>query len=360
MRAIREARKMAKELGVSGSRGVVGGKVCDDESNCRKRKSKKCECYAMLYGSLNREKERVVRKVVLKHLRLFLHAQHVDEEGWLKDVFWVGGRSRVAYEELGYMVCFDATYLTNEHEPPFVNFVCVNHHGQSLLLGCALVSHEDYDTFKWIFKKWLSSMNNQAPVAILTDQAAAIVKGKCGFVNRNAKIFEFPLKYSKALEKWTRDESNEDANFSKYLRRLVSGFEVEKLFQKLYTDTKFQEIQTECARMMYCFCLEERFIEDTIILYIEEDRVWVVPEGLSEENLIDRRRFYFATFNTVTKDVLCDCRKFQTDGIMCKHMIQILDQNHVLDIMEKYIVNRWRKDIIRKHTCVKVEYHDPS
>ncbi|XP_021763792.1 protein FAR-RED IMPAIRED RESPONSE 1-like [Chenopodium quinoa] len=106
--------------------------------------------------------------------QIFFHAQCLDEEGRLKNVLWVDARSRVAYEDFGDAVCFDATYLTNEYELPFANFVGVNHHGQSLSLGCALVSHEDCDTFAWIFRQWLVCMNNRAPKAILTDQAAAM------------------------------------------------------------------------------------------------------------------------------------------------------------------------------------------
>ncbi|XP_021727161.1 protein FAR-RED IMPAIRED RESPONSE 1-like [Chenopodium quinoa] len=104
----------------------------------------------------------------------FFHAQRLDEEGRLKDVLWVDARSRVAYEDFGDAVFFDATYLTNEYELLFANFVGVNHHGQSLLLGCALVSHEDCDTFAWIFRQWLACMNNRAPKAILTDQTAGM------------------------------------------------------------------------------------------------------------------------------------------------------------------------------------------
>ncbi|XP_021763158.1 protein FAR-RED IMPAIRED RESPONSE 1-like [Chenopodium quinoa] len=78
----------------------------------------------------------------------FYQAHRLDEEGRLKDVLWVDARSRVAFEDFGDVVCFDATYLTNEYELPFANFVGVNHHRQSILLGCALVSHEDSDTFR--------------------------------------------------------------------------------------------------------------------------------------------------------------------------------------------------------------------
>ncbi|XP_021758490.1 protein FAR1-RELATED SEQUENCE 8-like [Chenopodium quinoa] len=89
----------------------------------------------------------------------FYYAQRLDEHGRLKDVLWMDARSRATYEDFGDVVCFDATYLTNEYELPFVNFIGANHHGQSLLLGCALVSREDCDTFTWIFQQWLTCMN---------------------------------------------------------------------------------------------------------------------------------------------------------------------------------------------------------
>ncbi|XP_021746171.1 protein FAR-RED IMPAIRED RESPONSE 1-like [Chenopodium quinoa] len=383
----------------------------------------------------------------------------------LKDVLWVDARSRVAYEDFGDAVCFDATYLTNEYELPFANFVGVNHHGQSLLLGCALVSHEDCDTFAWIFRQWLACMNNRALKAILTDQAAAMRRplaevmpntvhhsciwkimskipeklGKCalykefvnplkelvyesfdpdefqtrwaefiaeyklednewlqslrkesrmwvpayvkeffwagmkttqrvesinrvfyGYVNRKTKLHEFPQKYCMALDQRVRDELSAYARCSKYLRRLVSGFKVEKIFQKLYTDNKFQEVQKECTRMMYCNVRGEKVLSENLIQYSGVDRVWIVPPGASEDVITNRRRTYNVTFCPMTKEVQCDCRKFETSGILCKHCIRILDENLVEDLPEKYIVDCWRKDIPRKHTRVKVAYHDPG
>ncbi|KAL2900009.1 Protein FAR1-RELATED SEQUENCE 3 [Bienertia sinuspersici] len=67
----------------------------------------------------------------------------VDEANKLMDVVWVDARSRVAYMDFCDVVCFDATYITNHYELPFANFVGVDHHGQTILLGCALVRNED-------------------------------------------------------------------------------------------------------------------------------------------------------------------------------------------------------------------------
>ncbi|XP_058002360.1 protein FAR-RED IMPAIRED RESPONSE 1-like [Hevea brasiliensis] len=58
---------------------------------------------------------------------------------------------------------------------PFATFVGVNHHGQSIILGCALLSHEDVETFKWVFSTWLSAMGDTHPHAIFTDQCESIM-----------------------------------------------------------------------------------------------------------------------------------------------------------------------------------------
>ena len=88
-------------------------------------------------------------------------------------MIWVDVRSRVAYKDFGDVVCFDTTYVTNDYDLLFANFVGLTDHGQSLLLGCALISNENCETFERLFKQWLICMGGKAPYAILTDQAVA-------------------------------------------------------------------------------------------------------------------------------------------------------------------------------------------
>jgi transposase-like protein len=57
---------------------------------------------------------------------------------------------------------------------PFVPFVGVNHHGQSMLFGTALISKENTETFVWLFETWLKCMNGRSPNAIITDQDRAM------------------------------------------------------------------------------------------------------------------------------------------------------------------------------------------
>ncbi|XP_021862797.1 protein FAR-RED IMPAIRED RESPONSE 1-like [Spinacia oleracea] len=422
MRERREAKKRAKNM-------QLGTSAIPEPPTKKIRKSKKCECLAMLRASRNGEGEWVVRHVVLEHsnhqptpskwrgvkeyrmalvtdhfkedllirfdsgapvsqvrenlaerlggieyvvltekdmshivhkerkLKMeggdvnammsyfeglqkdndkFFHAHRLDEEGHLKDIMWVDARNRVAFKDFGEVVCFDATYLTNSYELPFANFVGVNHHGHSLFLGCALMSHEDSESFTWLFRQWRICMGGRCPIAILTDQAPAmrrpllevmpearhrwyeelkdvmkevVYESLCveefesrwlsmlveykvkdhakshewlrdmykernmwvpaymnnyfwagmkttqrvesinsffdGFLEKKTKLYEFPTKYCDAMNKRCSDEKHADNNCAKYIRKLVTGFHVEKVFQKLYTDNKFRDVQRE-------------------------------------------------------------------------------------------------------------------
>ncbi|KAH7685558.1 FHY3/FAR1 family protein [Dioscorea alata] len=104
----------------------------------------------------------------------FFYLVDMDDEGRLRNVFWADALSRAAYESFGDVVSFDTTYLTNKYDMPFAPFVGVNHHGQTILFGCGLLSKEDTETYIWLFKTWLECMSGKAPNAIITDQCMAI------------------------------------------------------------------------------------------------------------------------------------------------------------------------------------------
>lgn len=69
----------------------------------------------------------------------YIYMYDTSDDGSLKNVFWADGRCRVAFRDFGDMVLFDTTYLKNRYRLPFFPFIAVNHHGQSIFLGCALI-----------------------------------------------------------------------------------------------------------------------------------------------------------------------------------------------------------------------------
>ncbi|XP_026413877.1 uncharacterized protein LOC113309638 [Papaver somniferum] len=55
-------------------------------------------------------------------------------------------------------------------------------------------------------------------------------------------------------------------------------------------------------------------------------------------------------------DVHCSCKLFESKGILCRHAIVVLIRNGIRLIPEKYILRRWRKDVTRPHTKVKLSF----
>ncbi|KAG6409930.1 hypothetical protein SASPL_127972 [Salvia splendens] len=104
----------------------------------------------------------------------FYYAIQLDDENRLSNVFWADARSRSAYSHFGDAVTFDTMYRPNQFQVPFAPFTGVNNHGQMVLFGCALLFDESEASFAWVFKTWLSAMNNRPPVSIKTDQDRAI------------------------------------------------------------------------------------------------------------------------------------------------------------------------------------------
>ncbi|XP_021771171.1 protein FAR1-RELATED SEQUENCE 5-like [Chenopodium quinoa] len=393
---------------------------------------------------------------------LFFHTNRVDDLGRLQDVLWVDARSRVAYEEFGDVVCFYSTYLTNEYKLPFCNFVGVNHHGKTVLFGCALVSRETAETFEWVFSNWLRCMGEKQPIGILTDQDPAMRKAlkvtmqgtvhrwciwhitkkfakklknyseieadlecaiydcldceefeanwleaikkheleddEClqglyeernmwvpafvkhlfwvgmkttqrvesihrffdGFLSMHTLLHEFVERYCDALEVRCTNEKRADDNNDRHVRQGYTDFPAELVFQKIYTDAKLKEVQQECNRVIYVSEIHWNRVSNTITEFVVEDKVWYKPKGSHKEKPSKRKREYKLSFDRSTKHVTCDCRHFECHGIICRHIIRVYEINNFYERPDYYILRRWGKDVIRKHTRVKVCYHDPN
>ncbi|KAJ1688498.1 hypothetical protein LUZ63_019888 [Rhynchospora breviuscula] len=104
----------------------------------------------------------------------FFYAVDVDESGRLKNLFWVDGRARRAFQEFGDVVTFDTTYQTNKYKMPLAPFIGVNHHRMNIFFGIAMLRSEDTSGFVWLFENWVEAMYGKKPKAIITDQDPAM------------------------------------------------------------------------------------------------------------------------------------------------------------------------------------------
>ncbi|XP_056695284.1 protein FAR1-RELATED SEQUENCE 5-like [Spinacia oleracea] len=99
--------------------------------------------------------------------------ERVGEDGTLLNAFWSDARSRDSYKYFGDVITFDTTFSLNRFRMPFAPFIGINHHGSSIIFGAALITHEDTETFVWVFEQFLKCMGTK-PKGICTDQCRAI------------------------------------------------------------------------------------------------------------------------------------------------------------------------------------------
>ena len=106
---------------------------------------------------------------------LFFQRMDLDSEGRIRNVFWADTRSRMLYPFFNDVVLMDSSCLSYENcSIPFVAFTGVNHHGSTVFFGGALLSEERPETYAWLLKTWLDSMNGLAPKAIVTAKSKSM------------------------------------------------------------------------------------------------------------------------------------------------------------------------------------------
>ncbi|XP_056174799.1 protein FAR1-RELATED SEQUENCE 6-like [Syzygium oleosum] len=103
----------------------------------------------------------------------FFYLMDIDDDGRLRNVFWADARSRAEYAYFSDTVAVDSMCLASKFEIPLISFIGINHHGQSILLGCGFVGHESVEHYVWIFRAWLNCMLDHPPQVIFTDQSKA-------------------------------------------------------------------------------------------------------------------------------------------------------------------------------------------
>ncbi|XP_062152045.1 protein FAR1-RELATED SEQUENCE 5-like [Alnus glutinosa] len=334
----------------------------------------------------------------------------MDDDCRLRNVFWADARSRAAYDYFGDVITFDTTYLTNSYDMPFAPFVGVNHHGQSILLGAGLISSEDTDTFVWLFKCWLECMNGQAPKAIITDQdramknAIAIVfpekyeenwkdllekynlhdnawlnglyRDKTfwvpsymkdtfwagmnttqrsesmnaffdGYMHSRTTLKEFVDEYDNALRRMVESETR--ADFDSFNRTIscISALQLEKQFQVVYTNAKFKEVHEQFVKMMSCN--NSHLKSEGAISTFEVIEYVAVGDHLIEKT-------FLVYFNEDELEVKCTCALFEVRAILCRHSLSMLRTKKVTTLPQRYVLDRWGKDIKREYLKVKSSY----
>ncbi|KAJ0863281.1 putative transcription factor FAR family [Helianthus annuus] len=154
-----------------------------------------------------------------------------------------------------------------------------------------------------------------------------------GHVNSKTMLNEFVVQYDKAVEARRAAEEDEDFKTMNSKPVLSSVNLIEAKASSRYTRKLFDVFKKE-------------WIEATFNL-THETISKTSKEIIYKVGQVDIDKIYWRNVNFRVSDkidVTCSCAKFETYGILCKHILYVLKKRHVETLPDHYILPRWTLD----------------
>nr|XP_043615944.1 protein FAR1-RELATED SEQUENCE 5-like [Erigeron canadensis] len=288
---------------------------------------------------------------------------------------------------------------------PFAPFVGVNHHGQSILFGGALLENEKEETFQWhelehlnqfasrfsdfqeSYKRWVKSdttkefetqwevinskynldssnwmvemykLRNFWVEAFFKDiflagmttsqRSESIHSYFDGYVNSNTMLNEFVIQYDKAVDDRRVAEEDEDFQTINTLPVLSSVHPIEAKAGEVYTRKIFEVFKKEWIEAT------NNLTHETLSKSMEESSYKVGQLNVDKKYW---RTVKFCFLNKV--DARCSCAMFETHGILCKHILYVMKKKNVETLPDHYILPRWT--IASRYRVGSVSIEDPN
>ncbi|QHN78584.1 Protein FAR1-RELATED SEQUENCE [Arachis hypogaea] len=136
----------------------------------------------------------------------------------------------------------------------------------------------------------------------------------------------------------------DDAADSNGVIPCIGSTGIERQFQQEYTSNMFRTLQLEVRKKTDCVVRSTEQKGDTISIKVDEQKVfWGKPVYHT----------FLVEFDPLSRKGQCDCNKFESAGILCCHTLAVWSYYRVDTIPSFYVLPRWSKNVIRKHTYIK-------
>lgn len=149
-------------------------------------------------------------------------------------------------------------------------------------------------------------------------------------VNAQTPVSEFVSRYERGLERHREGERNEDFNSFNLQAFLQTKEPVEEQCRRLYTLTVFKIFQKELLQS-YSYLGYKIYEEGATSRYL------VRKCG----NDYDKNMVTLCASNL---NVSCSCQMFEFEGVLCRHVLRVLQILDVREIPSRYILHRWTRN----------------
>ncbi|KAK9714907.1 hypothetical protein RND81_06G129900 [Saponaria officinalis] len=173
------------------------------------------------------------------------------------------------------------------------------------------------------------------------------------FVSIETGLKQFIDQFEFALKRKAEEERL--LNFADKKRPLKwdQGILFEDVFRKVYPNQKFQEVKDEVYG-----CINTNV--ETLTNVSGFVKMFRATSKVNEPFWKKERRCFDVSIDTLSGEYKCGCKLFEFKGIACRHIIKCLDVLDVKVIPDKYILDRWRKDLVRGYENIRIGYYDPG
>ncbi|XP_024974727.1 protein FAR1-RELATED SEQUENCE 5-like [Cynara cardunculus var. scolymus] len=307
-------------------------------------------------------------------------------------IFWADETARSNYREFGDAISFDATFRTNKHAMIFVPFVAIDNHKKSVVVGAALIYNESVVDYTWIsnylqhrtqfvskFNKltwnvhlgpnefemqwnnlidfyglrgdpWFDELYNiresWIPAYYKDYHMSGLMKTTSRSESINAifnvyahfwhDLVVFLRSFDNAVESQRATHGSLEVTTKSTIPRLVSPCKLEAHAAEVYTRTIFFEIQKELRKAVW-LCGWDGFTD------IGETRVYIITHKNKASKVTTK---YTVIKNKMENSYDCSCNCFVRNGISCRHALKVMLNDEVDKIPDKYILRRWRRDLV--------------
>ncbi|XP_017227956.2 protein FAR1-RELATED SEQUENCE 5-like [Daucus carota subsp. sativus] len=258
----------------------------------------------------------------------------------------------------------------------FVPFTGVNHHYQSILFRFALIRDETEESYLWVFKSWLEAMGNVAPQTIITDQDIAIGNAIAKVLPNTIHLYcrwNIRTKFGEILSHLYANQDHFKEDFNSCIYKSLTGAQFED-------STGFKEFMENSRKTLEKQHLREReadyekknkerskitssslenhaastYMKEMLRRFqheLKESGAYVVIEKKSnaiyqhyeayKTTVQEEYRKYYVLIVTENGTITCVCRKFESLGILCRHIVRYLYKMQRSEIPKQYITLRW-------------------
>lgn len=194
----------------------------------------------------------------------------------------------------------------------------------------SLKENDWLNTIYGIRSKWIPSyVNHIFSAGMASSQRAEISHAFFKrYVSKNNSLMDFVTRFSRALKRQRHKELNLDHKDINEKPELKTLWLIEQQMAEIYTNTIFYRFQKDLWKSMI-FVLE-------IIRETENQIVYKVQKA-NDKNSRARELVKDKDSDYVT----CSCRKFESEGLPCKHLLAYFNKNQ--NLPDKYILRRWTK-----------------